>query len=41
MASDNEPGELALRANTLLTDAPTLAAELFAGEPQPSAGAGA
>jgi len=28
MACDNEPGELALRANTLLTDAPTLAAEL-------------
>ncbi len=28
MAYDNEPGELALRANTLLTDAATLAAEL-------------
>jgi 16S rRNA (cytosine967-C5)-methyltransferase len=28
MASDNEPGEVALRANTLVTDAPTLAAEL-------------
>jgi 16S rRNA (cytosine967-C5)-methyltransferase len=41
MASDNEPGELALRANTLLTDAPTLAAELFEAEPQAPAGAGA
>ncbi len=40
MVSDNEPGELALRANTLLTDAPTLADELFAGEPQAAAGAG-
>ncbi len=28
MAFDNEPGEVALRANTLLTDAPTLAGEL-------------
>jgi 16S rRNA (cytosine967-C5)-methyltransferase len=28
MSSDNEPGELALRANTLLTDAPALMAEL-------------
>ncbi|HEV7585488.1 MAG TPA: 16S rRNA (cytosine(967)-C(5))-methyltransferase RsmB [Solirubrobacteraceae bacterium] len=28
MASDNEPGEVALRANTLRTDAVTLAAEL-------------
>ena len=28
MACDNEPGELALRANTLRTDAPTLAAQL-------------
>jgi 16S rRNA (cytosine967-C5)-methyltransferase len=28
MAYDNEPGELALRANTLITDAATLAAEL-------------
>jgi 16S rRNA (cytosine967-C5)-methyltransferase len=28
MATDNEPGEVALRANTLRTDAPTLAAEL-------------
>jgi len=28
MSCDNEPGEVALRANTLLTDAPTLAAEL-------------
>jgi 16S rRNA (cytosine967-C5)-methyltransferase len=28
MAADNEPSELALRANTLLTDAPTLAAQL-------------
>jgi 16S rRNA (cytosine967-C5)-methyltransferase len=31
MARDNEPAELALRANTLLVDAPTLAAELLAG----------
>jgi 16S rRNA (cytosine967-C5)-methyltransferase len=28
MAADNEPGEVALRANTLLTDASTLAAQL-------------
>jgi 16S rRNA (cytosine967-C5)-methyltransferase len=28
MASDNEPGEVALRANTLLIDAPTLAEQL-------------
>jgi 16S rRNA (cytosine967-C5)-methyltransferase len=28
LARDNEPGELALRANTLLTDAPSLAREL-------------
>ncbi len=28
MEYDNEPGEVALRANTLLTDAPTLAGEL-------------
>ncbi len=28
MACDNEPGEVALRANTLLTDAATLAGEL-------------
>ncbi len=28
MACDNEPGEVALRANTLVIDAPTLAAEL-------------
>ena len=28
MAADNEPGELALRANTLVTDAATLAGEL-------------
>ncbi len=28
MAFDNEPGEVALRANTLITDAPTLAREL-------------
>jgi 16S rRNA (cytosine967-C5)-methyltransferase len=32
MASDNEPGEVALRANTLLTDAPTLAARLLASD---------
>jgi 16S rRNA (cytosine967-C5)-methyltransferase len=30
MAYDNEPGELALRANTLVTDAPTLVADLSA-----------
>ena len=30
MAYDNEPGELALRANTLVTDTPTLAADLRA-----------
>jgi 16S rRNA (cytosine967-C5)-methyltransferase len=30
LACDNEPGELALRANTLVTDASTLAAELRA-----------
>ena len=30
MACDNEPGELALRANTLVTDAATLSAELNA-----------
>lgn len=28
MAADNEPGEVALRANTLVTDAPTLSREL-------------
>ncbi len=28
LGSDNEPGELALRANTLVTDTPTLAGEL-------------
>jgi 16S rRNA (cytosine967-C5)-methyltransferase len=39
MASDNEPGELALRANTLLTDARTLAGELSAG-PAVAAGGG-
>jgi 16S rRNA (cytosine967-C5)-methyltransferase len=33
MASDNEPGEVALRANTLLTDAPTLAGRLLQGDP--------
>jgi 16S rRNA (cytosine967-C5)-methyltransferase len=33
MASGNEPGEVALRANTLLTDAPTLAARLLGGDP--------
>jgi 16S rRNA (cytosine967-C5)-methyltransferase len=32
MAHDNEPGEVALRANTLVTDVPSLAAELLAGE---------
>jgi 16S rRNA (cytosine967-C5)-methyltransferase len=34
MAFDNEPGEVALRANTLVTDAPTLARELAAGDPR-------
>ncbi|HEY3829292.1 MAG TPA: 16S rRNA (cytosine(967)-C(5))-methyltransferase RsmB [Solirubrobacteraceae bacterium] len=33
LAFDNEPGELALRANTLLTDAPTLARELSEQQP--------
>jgi 16S rRNA (cytosine967-C5)-methyltransferase len=33
MMSDNEPGEVALRANTLLTDAPALAAQLRSGDP--------
>jgi 16S rRNA (cytosine967-C5)-methyltransferase len=33
MAADNEPGEQALRANTLLTDAPALARALAEGEP--------
>ncbi|HEY3958895.1 MAG TPA: 16S rRNA (cytosine(967)-C(5))-methyltransferase RsmB [Solirubrobacteraceae bacterium] len=33
MACDNEPGEVALRANTLRTDAPTLAAQLRGGDP--------
>ena len=33
MAYDNEPGEVALRANTLVTDAPTLARELAEGDP--------
>jgi 16S rRNA (cytosine967-C5)-methyltransferase len=33
MAYDNEPGEVALRANTLRTDAPTLAAQLRSGDP--------
>ena len=32
MAYDNEPGEVALRANTLVTDAPALARELAAGD---------
>jgi 16S rRNA (cytosine967-C5)-methyltransferase len=32
MACDNEPGEVALRANTLVTDAPSLARKLLAGE---------
>jgi 16S rRNA (cytosine967-C5)-methyltransferase len=31
MAYDNEPSEVALRANTLVTDAPSLAGELLAG----------
>ena len=33
MAYDNEPGEVALRANTLVTDAPALARELAWGGP--------
>jgi 16S rRNA (cytosine967-C5)-methyltransferase len=33
LESDNEPGEVALRANTLRTDAPTLAARLRSGDP--------
>jgi 16S rRNA (cytosine967-C5)-methyltransferase len=33
MAYDNEPGEVALRANTLRTDAPTLTARLRGGDP--------
>lgn len=33
LAYDNEPGEVALRANTLVTDAPALARELAAGDP--------
>jgi 16S rRNA (cytosine967-C5)-methyltransferase len=33
MAFDNEPGEVALRANTLLTDASTLAARLLDNDP--------
>jgi 16S rRNA (cytosine967-C5)-methyltransferase len=32
MAYDNEPGEVALRANTLVTDAPALARALAAGD---------
>ncbi len=32
LAFDNEPGEVALRANTLVTDAPTLAAQLRSGD---------
>ena len=31
MAYDNEPSEVAVRANTLVTDAPSLSAELLAG----------
>jgi 16S rRNA (cytosine967-C5)-methyltransferase len=34
MACDNEPGEMALRANTLVTDASALARELAAGDPE-------
>jgi 16S rRNA (cytosine967-C5)-methyltransferase len=41
LSYDNEPGELALRANTLVIDAPTLAAKLLAGESSTSAGGGA
>lgn len=33
LAYDNDPGEVALRANTLVTDAHTLARELAAGDP--------
>jgi 16S rRNA (cytosine967-C5)-methyltransferase len=38
LAFDNEPAELALRANTLRTDAATLAAELQANQEPPPAG---
>ena len=44
MACDNEPGEVALRANTLVTDAPTLAEQLPVRDPPRSGdprGAGA
>ena len=41
LSYDNEPAELALRANTLVIDAPTLAAKLLAGEYSTSAGDGA
>ena len=41
MACDNEPGEVALRANTLVTDAPSLAAELLAGASAVAVGGGA
>ncbi len=38
MTYDNEPGEVALRANTLVTDAPTLARELAGGMTDGAAG---
>ena len=38
MACDNEPSEVAVRANTLVTDARSLAAELTTGEPAPGRG---
>ncbi len=38
MAYDNEPGEVALRANTLVSSAPALARELLAGEPDDGGG---
>src|SRR5271155_2214716 len=40
MAFDNEPSEVAVRANTLVTDAPSLAARLLAGESIAPVGAG-
>jgi 16S rRNA (cytosine967-C5)-methyltransferase len=38
MSCDNEPAEVALRANTLVIDAATLAARLLAGEPGDTSG---
>jgi 16S rRNA (cytosine967-C5)-methyltransferase len=41
MSRDNEPAEVSLRANTLVMDAPTLAAKLLAGESATAVQAGA